>query len=89
MTKAVIDTSTWISLARAGLLPLLGKIPLDPVLTDVVQQEAVVDGLAGGHGDAAAIRDAVPGPVARWWPTTWRWAAERGPWECVGCGPPI
>jgi hypothetical protein len=60
MTRAVIDSSTWISLARSGLLPLLSKIPVEPVLIDVVEQETIAEGLAGGHGDAQAIRDAAP-----------------------------
>lgn len=51
----VIDSSSLISLARSGLLPLLALLPVEPVIVDVVEAESVSDGLAGGHADAAAI----------------------------------
>lgn len=57
----VVDTSTLISLARAGLLGVLDRSPLAIVLLDVVWQEAVVAGDAGGHADAAAIASALAG----------------------------
>ncbi|HZI97284.1 MAG TPA: hypothetical protein VFD41_07130 [Actinomycetales bacterium] len=53
--RAVVDSSTWISLARSGLLPLLGQVDLEPVVPAVVHDECVRAGLAGGHADAAAI----------------------------------
>jgi len=55
----VIDTSTLISLARCGLLPLLSQLPVEPVILEVVYGEAVEAGLAGGHADAAAIEAAI------------------------------
>lgn len=64
--QVVLDTSSWISLARAGLLALLDRIPIQPVLLDVVQAEAVQAGLARQHPDAAAIASATAQlPVAR------------------------
>lgn len=51
----MIDSSTWISLARSGLLPLVERMDVDPVLLDVVRDECVHGGLAGGHADAAAL----------------------------------
>ncbi|MDP9399310.1 MAG: hypothetical protein M3P96_16475 [Actinomycetota bacterium] len=59
--EAVLDTSSWISLARAGLLPLLERTPIRPVLLDVVHAEAVAAGLAGQHSDAAAIETVAAG----------------------------
>lgn len=53
--RAVIDSSSWISLARSGLLPLVERLDVDPVLLDVVRDECVRRGLAGGHADAAAL----------------------------------
>lgn len=58
---AVLDTSTLVSLARGGLLALLAEAPFSPVILDVVQDEAVRSGLAGGHPDAAAIEAALDG----------------------------
>lgn len=55
----VIDTSTLISLARAGLLGLLDRSPLPVVVLDAVWHEAVVAGNAGGYADAAAIASAL------------------------------
>lgn len=60
----VLDSSTLISLARAGLLPLLGKLPADPVIIDVVETEVVEEGLSHGYPDAAAIEAAIA-PLAR------------------------
>lgn len=59
--KIVVDTSSLISLAWAGLLPLLTRTPLPLVLLDVVEREAVDAGLAAAHPDAAAIEAAVSG----------------------------
>lgn len=53
--RAVVDSSAWISLARSGLLWLLARIDLEPLVLDVVREECVGDGLAGGHADAAVI----------------------------------
>lgn len=55
----VLDSSSLISLARAGLLSLLQKLPVQPVIVDVVEAEVVDDGLARGHPDAAAIEGAI------------------------------
>jgi rRNA-processing protein FCF1 len=57
--RAVIDSSSWISLARAGLLGLIPAVPVEPVLLDVVQAEIVAEGRRGGHADASAITAAV------------------------------
>lgn len=59
--RAVIDTSSLISLARAGQLSLLDLVPIDLVVLDVVVGEAVAEGLAGGHADAAAIESTLSG----------------------------
>jgi hypothetical protein len=50
-----VDTSTLISLAWAGRLDLLSRVPLQLVVLEAVHQESVVDGLSHGHADAAAI----------------------------------
>lgn len=57
--RAVIDTSSLISLAWAGQLELLRVQPLDLVILDAVHGEAVVDGRARGHVDATAIEQAI------------------------------
>ena len=59
--RAVIDSSSWISLARAGLLDLLRAVAVEPVLLDVVHAEIVDEGRRGGHPDAAALTAAVAG----------------------------
>lgn len=59
--KAVVDTSTLVSLSLSGLLPLLRRAPLPLVILDVVYREAVTDGLHAGHADAAAIEAALSG----------------------------
>jgi hypothetical protein len=56
---AVIDSSTLISLAWAGLLPLLDDMPLDLVVPAEVIAETVDEGLDHGCADAAAIGAAV------------------------------
>lgn len=55
------DSSSLISLARSGLLPLLARLPLEPLILDVVAQESITEGLARGHADAAAIEAAIAG----------------------------
>jgi predicted nucleic acid-binding protein len=57
--RTAVDTSTLISLAWAGQLELLGRAPVELVVPDEVRQEAVVDGLARGYADAAAIEQAI------------------------------
>lgn len=59
--RAVVDTSSWISLARAGLLSLIPLVPIEPLLTDVVHREAIEEGTAGGHPDARAIASTAGG----------------------------
>lgn len=51
----MFDSSTLISLARSGLLPLLDRLQVDIVLLDVVWDEVVVAGQAGQYADAVAI----------------------------------
>lgn len=41
------------------MLPLLQRIPIELVIVDVVEEEAVDTGLAGGHVDAVAIEAAI------------------------------
>lgn len=57
--RAVVDSSTWISLARAGLLHVLNAAAVEPVLLDVVHAEIVGEGRRGGHADAAILAAAV------------------------------
>ena len=57
--RAVVDSSAWISLARSGLLTVLARVDLDPVLLDVVRAECVAAGLATGYADAAVIETAM------------------------------
>lgn len=57
--RAVLDSSTLISLAWAGLLDLLGHCPLELIVPFEVREETVTEGLARGHADAAAIEAAV------------------------------
>jgi hypothetical protein len=56
---AVIDSSSLISLAKAGSLSLLGCAPFDVVVLDAVRAETVGAGLAAGLADAAAIATAI------------------------------
>lgn len=53
-----------ISLARAGLLGLLDRLPQRPRILDVVWEEVVVAGKAGQHPDAFVI-DAALGTEPR------------------------
>ncbi|PZR78047.1 MAG: hypothetical protein DLM65_14210 [Candidatus Aeolococcus gillhamiae] len=55
----MVDSSTWISLARAGLLDILRTVSVDPVLVDVVHAEIVDEGRRGGYPDATALSAAV------------------------------
>jgi hypothetical protein len=55
------DSSSLISLARSGLLQLLSRVPVEAVILDVVAEESVDVGLAGGHADAVAIEEALAG----------------------------
>jgi hypothetical protein len=59
--RAVVDSSSWISLARAGLLEVLRAAAVEPVLLDVVHVEIVDEGRRGGHADAGALSAAVEG----------------------------
>ncbi len=56
--QAVLDSSSAISLARAGLLGLIDRLQLELVILDVVVGETVGEGLVAGHADAAAIEAA-------------------------------
>lgn len=67
---AVIDSSSLISLAWAGQLTLLERMPLSLEVPKRVVEETVTVGLQQGHSDAAAIETAIARlPVV---------AAERG-----------
>jgi predicted nucleic acid-binding protein len=56
---AVLDSSTLISLAWAGQLELLERVPLELVVPAEVVAETVAAGLDHGHPDAAAIETAL------------------------------
>lgn len=53
--RAVFDSSSLISLARAGIVDLVPRIPFEAVLVDQVWAEVVTAGRAGGHPDASAL----------------------------------
>lgn len=57
--RVIVDSCSLISLAWSGQLGLLRHIPLSPVILDSVYREAVTEGLARGHADAAAIDHAL------------------------------
>ncbi|MGQ0743504.1 MAG: hypothetical protein ACT4OS_04045 [Acidimicrobiales bacterium] len=61
----IIDSSTLISMARAGLLPLLPLLPHEVVILDVVWNEVVVSGRAGNHPDAVPIAQALADSVLK------------------------
>jgi hypothetical protein len=63
--EAVGDSSFLISLARAGLLALLRRLPFELVWLEAVKRETIDAGLAGGHPDAAAIESATRGLLVR------------------------
>jgi hypothetical protein len=54
-----MDSSSLISLARAGLLRLLHRLPEPPRILDVVWEEVVVRGRASQHPDAFVIEAAL------------------------------
>jgi rRNA-processing protein FCF1 len=56
---AVVDTSTLISLAWAGCLRIVALSPLELVVPQAVEREAVTDGIAAGYPDASAIESAI------------------------------
>lgn len=60
----VIDSSSLISLARAGLLALLRQLPEPPTLLPAVWDEVVSAGKAGQHADAVAIESVFAEPPA-------------------------
>lgn len=62
--EIVADSSSLISLARAGLLHVVPRLPATLVLLDRVWSETVAAGRAGGHADALAI-DSALGEYAR------------------------
>lgn len=57
--RIAVDSSTLISLAWAGQLELLSHTPIPLVVPSEVRQETVIDGLARGYPDAAAIEQAL------------------------------
>lgn len=61
----VVDSSTWISLARSGQLSLAGRLPIELLLLDVIRREVVAQGRAAGHADAEIIEAAL-----ELWPVT-------------------
>jgi hypothetical protein len=54
-----MDSSSLISLARAGLLGLLDRLPERPRILDVVWDEVVVKGKASQHPDAFVLEAAL------------------------------
>jgi hypothetical protein len=54
-----VDSSTLISLAWAGQLELLGHAPIPLTVPHEVRQETVIEGLARGYPDAAAIEQVI------------------------------
>ena len=61
----MVDSSTLISLARAGLLGALSRLPVEPVILDVVWDEVVIAGRLGHHADAVAVERALGGRPLR------------------------
>lgn len=59
LVRAVIDSSSLISLAWSGQLPLLEHVPISLVVITSVYAESVTNGLSKGHADAAAIERAL------------------------------
>jgi hypothetical protein len=57
--RAIIDSSSLISLAWSGQLTLLERVPLSVVVISSVYNESVTEGLSRGHADAAAIEHAL------------------------------
>ncbi len=56
MGSVIVDSSSLISLARAGLLDMLSRLPERPRILDVVWDEVVTAGRAGQHPDAFALQ---------------------------------
>ena len=54
--KAIIDTSTLISLARISYLELVSRLNINIILSGKVYEEAVVEGKAKGFADAIVIQ---------------------------------
>jgi|SRR3989304_4736556 len=54
--KAIIDTSTLISLARISYLELVSRLNVNIILSRKVYEEAVVEGKAKGFVDAIVIQ---------------------------------
>jgi hypothetical protein len=57
--RIVLDSSTLISLAWSAQLPLLARLPIEPVIINSVYAETVTEGHARGHADAAGIEHAL------------------------------
>jgi rRNA-processing protein FCF1 len=57
--RIAVDSSSLISLAWSGQLALLQRAPLPLVVPAAIRHETVVEGLARGHADAAAIEQAI------------------------------
>lgn len=57
--RAVIDSSSLISLAWSGHLTLLEHVPISLVVITSVYEESVTNGLSTGHADAVAIEHAL------------------------------
>jgi predicted nucleic acid-binding protein len=55
--KAVVDTSTLISLAKIGFIDLMVKLKSSLIIPEIVYQEAVVDGEKKSFPDAFVIKD--------------------------------
>lgn len=60
----VADSSCLISLARAGLLSVVPRLPVSLIVLDQVWTETVVEGRSRGHADALAI-ESVLGDLPR------------------------
>lgn len=57
--RIAVDSSTLISLAWAGQLELLSHAPIPLIIPNEVREETVIEGLARGYPDAAAIEQAI------------------------------
>jgi len=57
--RIVLDSSTLISLAWSAQLPLLARLPIEPVVLMAVYKETVVEGRSRGHADAVGIEQAL------------------------------
>ena len=61
----VVYISTWISLARSGLLSHVGQLPIELQIVDAVHREVVAQGRASGHADAEILGAAMEGLPVR------------------------